>query len=260
MKKEKNNGLLSLNGQNAIIIGGFGLIGSEITKVLLSSGAQVIVLDSTLDKGPKSKDFHQLKFDCADLDNLESSFDLVIEKFGCPDVFINCSYPRTKDWGNSSFNNIKLDSYRNNIDIHLNSYSWLAKLVANKMVLNSIKGSIIQFGSIYGFLGQDLNLYKDTEMKENMTYAIVKGGIINLTRQMASYYGKDGVRVNTICPGGLSDSKQNSKFVNRYNKKVPMGRMGNAYEIAMATLFLASNASSYITGSTLVVDGGLSIV
>lgn len=260
MKKEKNNGLLSLNGQNAIIIGGFGLIGSEITKVLLSSGAQVIVLDSTLGKGPKSKDFHQLKFDCADLDNLESSFDLVIEKFGCPDVFINCSYPRTKDWGNSSFNNIKLDSYRNNIDIHLNSYSWLAKLVANKMVLNSIKGSIIQFGSIYGFLGQDLNLYKDTEMKENMTYAIVKGGIINLTRQMASYYGKDGVRVNTICPGGLSDSKQNSKFVNRYNKKVPMGRMGNAYEIAMATLFLASNASSYITGSTLVVDGGLSIV
>ena len=128
------------------------------------------------------------------------------------------------------------------------------------MVKSGNKGSIIQLGSIYGLLGQDLNIYEGTEMKENMSYSIIKGGIINLTRQMASFYGKHGIRVNTICPGGISDSTQNSRFVEQYQKKVPLGRLGDASEIASTALFLASNAASYITGSTLVVDGGWTIV
>ena len=97
-------------------------------------------------------------------------------------------------------------------------------------------------------------------MKENMSYSIIKGGITNLTKQMASYYGKNGIRINTLCPGGIKDSNQDPKFVNLYDNKVPLGRMGRPSEVANTALFLASEASSYITGATIVVDGGWSIV
>jgi NAD(P)-dependent dehydrogenase (short-subunit alcohol dehydrogenase family) len=149
-----------------------------------------------------------------------------------------------------------------NILMHLNSYAWFARLIAEKMKKDKIKGSIIQLGSIYGLLGQDLSIYKNTTMNENMTYSIIKGGITNLTKQMASYYGKSGIRINTLCPGGLlghvqgSSQLQEKSFIKNYSKKVPIGRLGLPTEIAFPALFLASEASSYITGTTLIVDGG----
>ncbi len=99
-------------------------------------------------------------------------------------------------------------------------------------------------------------------MRENMSYASIKGGITNLTRQMASYYGIHNIRVNTLCPGGISghvagkDDDQNPVFVKNYCKKTPLKRMGNPEEIAAVALFLASDAASYITGTTITVDGG----
>ena len=122
-----------------------------------------------------------------------------------------------------------------------------------------------EFGSIYGILGQDLNIYENTSMKENMTYSIIKGGIINFTRQMASYYGKH-VRINSISPGGLrghvqgKSKNQEKKFIINYSNKVPINRLGNSIEIAYSTLFLASDAASYINGHNLIVDGGWSII
>ena len=153
-----------------------------------------------------------------------------------------------------------------NIEIHMNSHAWLSKLVADKMVRNKIKGSIINMTSIYGLLGQDLNIYEKTSMKENMTYSIIKGGLINLTRQMASYYGKFGIRINSVCSGGLKgpaagySKVQEKKFIKNYEKKVPLKRMGNPEEIANVITFIASDASSYITGSNVVVDGGWTII
>ena len=99
-------------------------------------------------------------------------------------------------------------------------------------------------------------------MEENMTYAAIKGGIANLTRQMASYYGQFSIRVNTICPGGLKghvagkNLKQNKNFVLNYSKRVPLKRLGEPHEVASTALFLASEASSYISGSIVMVDGG----
>ena len=103
-------------------------------------------------------------------------------------------------------------------------------------------------------------------MKENMTYATIKGGITNLTRQMASYYGKYNIRVNTICPGGIfgpvagKSDKQNPIFVEQYSNRTPLKRLGNPDEIASTVLFLASDAASYITGATIMVDGGWTAV
>ena len=101
-----------------------------------------------------------------------------------------------------------------------------------------------------------------TNMKENMSYALIKGGITNLTRLMASYYGKYNIRINTIAPGGIKGhvanhaAKQSVSFIKNYNKQVPLKRLGNTREVAEAATFLVSPASSYITGVTLMVDGG----
>ena len=144
----------------------------------------------------------------------------------------------------------------------MNSYAWLARLAAESMKAEGRNGSIIQLGSIYGILGQDLTVYEGTKMHENMTYTAIKGGITNLTRQMASYYGQFNIRVNILVPGGLSGNvagksdTQDPIFVKQYSQKTPLKRMGKAEEIASAALFLASNAASYVTGTMLMVDGG----
>ena len=235
-----------------------------MVKNTLSVGAEVIVLDVKKKKLQKNVKYE--KFDCSKLKNLEKNFNRIIKKSGCPDIFINCSYPRTKDWIQSSFDKITLNRMKKNVEIHMNSYAWLSKMVADKMVKNNKKGSIINLNSIYGLQGQDLNIYEKTSMKENMTYSMIKGGIVNLTRQMASYYGKFGVRINGICSGGLrghvagKSNFQDKQFVKNYQKKVPLKRLGEPEEVAHVITFIASDASSYITGTNILVDGGWTII
>jgi NAD(P)-dependent dehydrogenase (short-subunit alcohol dehydrogenase family) len=252
--------------QKVFIFGGAGLIGSEISKLFAKSNFRVTILDID-----DSKISEQLEtdeninfqyFDVSNIDQCEDSYKAILQKYGCPDVFINSSYPRTKDWGLASFKDITLKSFRENIDIHLNTYAWLAKLTADEMVSSKIKGSIVLLGSIYGVVGQDISIYENTPLTENMTYATIKGGITNLTRQMASYYGQFGIRVNTLCPGGLAghvagkSDGQDPIFVENYCKKVPLRRLGTADEVASVALFLGTQASSYVSGATIMVDGG----
>tara|TARA_Y100000590_G_scaffold468161_1_gene649791 strand:- start:589 stop:1374 length:786 start_codon:yes stop_codon:yes gene_type:complete len=255
---------IKLTNKKVFVLGGFGLIGSKVVTNLMSVGAKVFVLDI------KKKQMHETvkyeKFDCSNLKTLEKNFNKIINKHGCPDVFINCSYPRTKDWDQCSFKKITLKRMTKNIEIHMNSYAWLSKIIAEKMVKNNISGNIINLNSIYGLLGQDLNVYEKTKMKENVAYSLIKGGLVNLVKQMASYYGKFGIRVNGICSGGLKgpvagkSNIQNKNFVKNYEKKVPLKRLGNPEEIANVITFVASDASSYITGSNIVVDGGWTII
>jgi NAD(P)-dependent dehydrogenase (short-subunit alcohol dehydrogenase family) len=259
-----------LDGKIAFVVGGLGLIGKEVSKALAVAGATVVVLDIDKDDGESLSRYMEEAackvnfelFNCADMNQIGNNFSDIVHKNGCPNIFINCSYPRTTDWGKSSFKDITLDSFRENVDIHMNSYAWLARLAAETMVEGKVSGSIIQLGSIYGVVGQDLSVYKGSEMNENMTYAAIKGGITNLTRQMASYYGQFAIRVNTLCPGGLEghvageNKTQNQIFVKQYCEKTPLKRLGRSDEIATTALFLAADAASYISGATIVVDGG----
>ena len=264
-----------LDNKTAFVFGGLGLIGQEVSKAFMSAGAKTIVLDLDTDRASvfeidilkaKDYDFHFNIFDCANVDNIDENFHILLEKYGAPDVFINCSYPRSADWAESSFRNNTFESLRKNVDIQMNSFIWLARLAAEAMAEAENGGSIIQLGSIYGIIGQDLTVYEGTDMQENMTYAAIKGGITSLTRQMASYYGQFNIRVNTLCPGGLEghvagkSSKQNPIFVKQYNKKTPLKRLGRAEEIGSVALFLSSDAASYITGATIMVDGGWVVV
>ena len=202
------------------------------------------------------------EFDCTDLENLEIKFRKIINKLGCPDILINCSYPRTDDFSKNNFKEINFNSYRTNVDINMNTQIWLAHITAELMVKNQIEGKIIQFSSIYGIVGQDTSLYEGTEVTDNMSYSVIKGGIINFTRQMAAYYGKYKILVNTICPGPVLGhvpgvkNKQSVTLLDNLSKRIPLKRLALPQEIASTALFLASNASSYMTGSTLMVDGG----
>jgi NAD(P)-dependent dehydrogenase (short-subunit alcohol dehydrogenase family) len=246
--------IFSLKNKLAFVIGGSGLIGKEVVKCLLQYRATVINLDIKKNRLCKENIF----FDCSDLFNFESNYLKVIKNFGVPHILINCSYPRSKDWKENTFLKIKNKSFYSNIQDHFNSYILLSRITGNLMVKKKIKGSIILLGSIYSIVGQDMEIYKKTNIQENLTYSVIKGGIISFTKQMASFYGKYNIRVNCVCPGGVLDKKnlKDVNFIKNYSKRVPLRRLGRGREISNAILFLSSNASSYITGSVVMVDGG----
>jgi NAD(P)-dependent dehydrogenase (short-subunit alcohol dehydrogenase family) len=251
------NSKLSLKHKKIIVLGGNGLIGSAISDLFYKNGAEVLVIDKK-----KSKQIVKVKQIVSDISNyskIEKTLNQIKKNHFIPDVFINCSYPKTPDWKNTNFKKVKYKYLKENIEIHLNSYIWFGKLFADLMKKNKINGSIIQLSSIYGFLGQDGLLYKNTEINESLVYPAIKGAIINSVRSMAAYYGPKKIRVNCISPGGIYDG-HSKLFLKKYNDKTPMRRMCRADDIAYAALFLASDASSYITGTNLVVDGGFSII
>lgn len=116
-------------------------------------------------------------------------------------------------------------------------------------------GSIVNIGSIYGTVGPDFNVYNNTELTMPAAYSAIKGGVINFTRYLSSYYGKNNIRVNCVSPGGIFNN-QPVEFVKNYENKVPMQRMGKPEDISPAVSFLLSDDSSYITGQNLIIDGG----
>ena len=129
----------------------------------------------------------------------------------------------------------------------------------SKPVLQIMKkqktGSLVNIASIYGMVGNDFTLYEGTNLTSPVAYSAIKGGLINLNRYFASYFGKYNVRSNCVSPGGIYNN-QNPDFVKRYNKKVPMKRMGEATDISPIVSFLLSDSAKYITGQNIAVDGG----
>ena len=259
-------GKFSLQGKIAFVCGGVGLIGSEVSQALAQAGAQTIILDIDGRKGRRlegqiRRQGHRVYyeyFNLIDLKNLEDALKAFVKKYKTIDVWVNAAYPRTPDW-EKSLEELRVDSLRKNVDMHLNSFAWTSRLIALIMRQEKTKGSIINFGSIYGVQANDFTIYERTDMTSPMMYSLIKGGIVNVTRYLASYFGEYGIRLNTICPGGVFNH-QNKRFVKNYEKKVPLKRMARPEEVASAVLFLATEASSYVTGCTLMVDGGWTIV
>jgi NAD(P)-dependent dehydrogenase (short-subunit alcohol dehydrogenase family) len=240
------------------IVGGSGLIGSAVIKQLALQDCKIINLDIVKKKENLSLFY---KFDLSK-NNIEKNYFKIVKKYGLPDIFINCSYPKTKDWNKSNFGNIKINSLKKNVESQIINSSYLAKNVAELNKKKKRKCSIVLLGSIYGLVGQDNSIYSGTKTKENLAYALAKGALVNLTRQMSSYYSRYGIRVNNVCPGGVYDKsisksdKNYKKLIKNYSKRSPIGRMASPEEIADPIIFLASEQSSYITGTSLVVDGG----
>lgn len=247
------------------IIGGNGLLGNSISKNFISLGAKIVIIDYKNSK-KKLRNVNYYHLDKKDDYNDEAFIDQLVKVYGCPDVFINASYPRTKDWALNSFKSVKSFSMKKNIDIHLNFFCWSARAIAENMKKKKKKGKIILLNSIYGIRGQDQNIYKNTNMSENMTYSIIKGGITNFVRQAGSYFGKYNIQINSVVSGGVKghvsgvSKSQNKNFIKNYSLKCPMKRLAQPEEIANLVTYLSSDASSYINASNIVIDGGITSI
>lgn len=233
-----------------IVTGGSGLIGREIVKDILSKGGIALNADinvsTDLAKGT-------LQVDISSEESVQQAVDKIYKKWGRIDGLVNCAYPRTKDWG-AFFEDIPFASWQKNVDLQLNSCFLFCQQVLKIMAEQGF-GSIVNIASIYGIVGNDFTLYEEYGGTSPAAYSAIKGGIINFTRYLASYYGRKGIRVNCVSPGGIFDH-QHPSFVSRYEAKVPMGRMGNPDDIAPAVSFILSDEAKYITGQNLAVDGG----
>jgi len=251
--------LLNFSGKNVVVTGGLGQIGYKVSRAFLEYGAQVIVADindsgfAALQSESGGERCRFLPFDISNLEQIPEVAKNIVNEYKQVHVWVNAAYPRTKDWGNK-LEDAPLSSWDENIRSHLGGYFWTSKAILEHMKEQG-SGSLINLGSIYGVVGPNFSVYEGTEMTMPVAYAAIKGAIVNLTRYFATCYGKYNVRVNSICPGGVF-ADQNPRFVERYNRLTPLGRMAKAEELAMPTVFLAADAASYITGHTLIVDGG----
>ncbi|MEF8847732.1 MAG: oxidoreductase [Candidatus Thermoplasmatota archaeon] len=250
-----------LDGKVSVVTGGAGLIGKELVLALAEAGSTVIIADTNKKKGRDLEEklskeglsvvYHQL--DITSEKSIDDLIDFCNDEYRTIDVWINSAYPHTSDWG-KKFEKIKYESWKRNVDMHMNGYFLCCQKTAEYMKKKE-RGVIINFGSIYGVVGPKFFIYGDAGMTSPAAYSAIKGGIINFTRYLATYYAPHNIRVNAICPGGVYNN-QDEQFVKKYSKNTPLGRMAKPEEIAGPTLFLASDAASYITGQVLMVDGG----
>jgi NAD(P)-dependent dehydrogenase (short-subunit alcohol dehydrogenase family) len=233
-----------------LITGGSGLLGSEMIRYINSKGAITLNLDiNCIDNWEKGTLYCDVTSDKSIIEVVAK----IINKYKHIHGLVNNAYPRTKDWG-ASFEEIEPQSWRTNLDWQLNSYFLISQQVIKQMRVQGF-GSIVNIASIYGVVGNDFAIYEGTSIKPAAAYTAIKGGLINLTRFLASQYGKYNVRINCVSPGGIFDN-QPELFVKAYEKKTPMKRMGQPDDIAPAVSFLLSEEAKYITGQNLIVDGG----
>jgi len=233
-----------------IVTGGNGLLGRDIISKVKEAGAFCVNVDINHET---SKDLSLIRCDITKTDSVDECIQHIIAKYGRIDGLVNNAYPRTRDWGNK-FEDIAFESWQNNVDWQLNSYFYFTQQVAKHMIERKT-GSIINMASVYGIVGPDFTVYDGTTMTMPAAYSAIKGAIVNFSRYLAAYLGPKNIIVNTISPGGIFDN-QNPIFVENYNRKVPMRRMGLPKDISPAVVFLLSNGAAYITGQNIAIDGG----
>lgn len=248
--------IFSLKGKTAVVTGGAGLIGRPVCLGLAEAGAKVYIADIDEKTGKKTEIKHKnlewIHLDITRPESIKECIKKIVKKHKKIDIWVNLAYPKTKDWSDK-FEDIKYESWKENVDMHLNGYFLCCQQIAEHMKTKK-SGCIINFGSTYGVVGPDFSIYEKNQTMPAV-YSAIKGGILNFTRYLATYYSKYNIRVNAVCPGGIYDN-QPEKFVKKYSEKTPLGRMGKPEETAGPVVFLASDAASYITGHVLMVDGG----
>jgi NAD(P)-dependent dehydrogenase (short-subunit alcohol dehydrogenase family) len=177
----------------------------------------------------------------------------VISNFGQIDILINNAAAQPPGmWSN--FEDYPLELWNRVMSVNLTGQFLMAQRVGREM-LKRQRGSIINISSVYGVVGPDFRIYEGTDFNCPAVYSASKAGVLGLTRYLASYWGKKGIRVNSITPGGVFRGHKDP-FLAQYSARVPMGRMADEKELQGAVIYLASDSSSYVTGHNLVVDGG----
>jgi NAD(P)-dependent dehydrogenase (short-subunit alcohol dehydrogenase family) len=261
--------LFSLKNKTAIVTGACGLIGREHCRALSEAGANVVALDvneleaSNLALTPGGNHIG-IGADVTSAESLKAARDKIIARYGTIDILVNNAAINDMFENpamaaeQSMFENYPLEMWQKSLDVNVTGV-FLCSQVFGTVMAKQQKGSIINIASTYGIVGPDQSIYQNEKGEQTFykspAYPATKGAVVNFTRFLASYWGKDGVRVNTLSPGGV-ENKQDEFFVANYSRKTALGRMAVPGDYKGAIVFLASDASAYMTGANLIVDGG----
>jgi NAD(P)-dependent dehydrogenase (short-subunit alcohol dehydrogenase family) len=264
--------IFRIDGKVAIVTGALGLLGKQHCLALSEAGAHVIVTDMNEDKcAIFSKTLPVtslgLNIDVTDPESITKARDVILEKFSTIDILVNNAAvndmfedPKAA-FEESKFENYPLELWQRSIDINLTGV-FLCSQIFGSVMAKQYSGSIINIASTYGITAPDQSLYIKPDGTQSFfkppAYSAVKGGVIMLTKYIASYWGNKGVRVNALSPGGVENG-QDEFFVSNYSRRTPLGRMAKPSDYRGGLLFLASDASAYMTGANLIVDGGWTI-
>ena len=259
--------LFNLTGKTAIVTGGVGILGRCFCAGLAEFGANVVVID--IDEKAVAKFAKELstkygvttlgvKCDTSSREEVNQAIEFIVEKIGFIHILHNNAQGETVP---VIFEDCSLEDWRITSAVNEEGYFLMAQTVGKQMIKQSVGGSIIQTSSIYGIMGPDHRIYKNSNVNGNLmgsraVYSFTKAGVIGLSKYLATYWADKNIRVNTITPGGV-ESGQNDIFKKQYSNRIPLGRMASKEEMVGALIYLASDASSYVTGENIIVDGGL---
>lgn len=270
MRTEKSE-LMKLKSdlQNKVVVitGGAGLIGKAFVRAVVENGGIAIIADLdevagnnakteiSAEFGAEKVDF--VKVDITSKESVTAMIDVVVKMHKTIDALVNNAYPRNANYGRK-FEDVTYEDFCENMNLHLGGYFLMSQEVSRQMVQQK-KGVIVNIASIYGFMAPRFELYENSNFTSPVEYSAIKGGLLSLTKYLASYLGKHEIRVNAVSPGGIHNNQPES-FVSQYSKKTIVGNgMAEPDDVTGALVFLLSDASRYITGQNIVVDGGWSI-
>uniref|UniRef100_UPI0040482B06 SDR family oxidoreductase n=1 Tax=Algoriphagus sp. TaxID=1872435 RepID=UPI0040482B06 len=264
--------LFNLEGKTALVTGAVGILGKEFCRGLAEFGADIAVVDVNRELAAEfaeslSKEYSintlPVFCDVSDPISVAAMVSEVENRFGAIHILHNNAAAKSKDLHKyfEAFTEYELEEWRSMMSVNIDGMFLVAQRVARHMILNNIHGSIIQTSSIYGLMGPDERIYEGSHymggpINTPAVYSTSKAAVIGLTRHLATTLAKYNIRVNTIIPGG-TESGQNEEFQNKYSTRIPLNRMAQKHEMVGALIYLASDASSYVTGQNLVIDGGL---
>jgi NAD(P)-dependent dehydrogenase (short-subunit alcohol dehydrogenase family) len=263
--------LFDITGRTAVVTGGAGLLGKQFCTTLADAGASVLIADIDGEAADRlANSFTKsgyssigCEMDVTSPVSVSRMVEKTIDAYGGVDILVNSAAldpkidPNSRFSNSGSFEETSLDVWQQALDVNLTGAMLCCRAVLKAMVERK-SGVIINIASIYGLVAPDQRLYSQAGKPPQYKpayYSVTKAGILGLTKYLASYYGDKNIRVNALTPGGVFN-EQGDDFVRRYSTRTVLGRMADLDDMNGALLFLASDASRYMTGANLIVDGG----
>lgn len=269
----------NINNKVVVITGGAGLLGYKHAEAVIEGGGIVALLDISEERLKEAKKLLECTYenskvetfvtDITNRDELETVKNILVDKYGKIDVLINnaANNPKVEDKSKNldaiRFCNFPLDMWNADIAVGLTG-ALLCTQVFGSVMEKQQKGVVLNISSDYGLIAPDQRVYRKEGLEENkqvvkpISYSVVKHAIIGFTKYLAVYWAKQGIRVNTLCPASLENG-QDPEFISKLSERIPMGRMSKPDEYVCTVLYMISDASTYMTGATVVLDGGRTI-